>query len=118
MKLLLGGVPLGCDNIGDEAIIACVVKLIRGLLPEADLAVCTRDRDNTSRQLNVQTAPLFGFPPTPMLKEFCSFVRQFDAFVWFGATGLSDYPDTALSLLEAAQDANVKTLVWSVGMDD
>ena len=35
MKLLLGGVPLGCDNIGDEAIIACVVKLIRSLVNDA-----------------------------------------------------------------------------------
>ena len=118
MKLLLGGVPLGCDNIGDEAIIACVVKLIRNLLPEANLTICTRDRDNTSRLLSVEAAPLYGFPPNPMMHEFRSFVKLFDAFVWFGATGLSDYPDTALSLLEAAQDANVKTLVWSVGMDD
>ena len=118
MKLLLGGVPLGCDNIGDEAIIACVVKLIRNLLPEANLTICTRDRENTSRLLSVEAAPLYGFPPNPMMHEFRSFVKLFDAFVWFGATGLSDYPDTALALLEAAQDANVKTLVWSVGMDD
>ena len=118
MKLLLGGVPLGCDNIGDEAIIACVIKLIRSLVSEADLTVCTRDRENTSRLLAVETAPLYGFPPNPMLPEFSSFVKQFDAFIWFGATGLSDYPDTALSLLEAAQHVGVKTLVWCVGMDD
>ena len=118
MKILLGGVPLGCDNIGDEAIIACVVKLIRGLVPDAALTVCTQDRENTSKLLAVETAPLYGFHPNPMLQEFASFVKGFDAFIWFGATGLSDYPDTALPLLEAAQNAAVKTLVWGVGMDD
>ena len=33
MKVLLGGIPLGCDNIGDEAIIACVVKMLKDSLP-------------------------------------------------------------------------------------
>jgi len=28
MKILLGGIPLGCDNIGDEAIIAGVVGML------------------------------------------------------------------------------------------
>ena len=118
MRLLLGGVPLGCDNIGDEAIIACVVKLIRGIIPDAELTVCTRDRENTSRLLSVGTAPLYGFSPNPMLMEFNSFIKQFDAFIWFGATGLSDYPDTTLTLLETAQKASVRTIVWSIGMDD
>ena len=118
MKLLLGGVPLGCDNIGDEAIIACVVKLIKGLAHDADLTVCTQDGENTARLLGVHTAPLYGFPPTPMLHDFHSFVRHFDAFIWFGATGLSDYPDTVLPLLEAAQKEGIPTIVWGVGMDD
>ena len=118
MKLLLGGVPLGCDNIGDEAIIACVVKLIRSLVPDAELTVCTRDRDNTARLLAVQTAPLYGFPPDVRLDEFQQFVSSFDAYIWFGATGLSDYPDTALPLLAKAQAVGVKTIVWCVGMDD
>ncbi|MBP1583121.1 MAG: polysaccharide pyruvyl transferase family protein [Victivallales bacterium] len=118
MKFLLGGVPLGCDNIGDEAIIACVVRLIRTLVPGAEMTVCTRDRENTARLLAVQTAPLYGFPPDPRLDEFQAFVSGFDAFIWFGATGLSDYPGTALPLLARAQDAGVKTIVWCVGMDD
>ena len=118
MKLLLGGVPLGCDNIGDEAIIACVVKLIRSLVNDADITVCTRDQKGTADRLAVQTAPLYGFPPTPELQQFSQFVKGFDAYIWFGATGLSDYPDTALPLLAAAQNAGVKTIVWCVGMDD
>lgn len=117
MKLLLGGVPLGCDNIGDEAIIACVVALLRSLFPNAELTVCTKDTENTARKLNVQTAPLYGFLPAPRLDEFSQFAKQFDAYIWFGATGLSDYPDTALPLLAAARRQGVKTIVWCVGMD-
>ncbi|MBR6057558.1 MAG: polysaccharide pyruvyl transferase family protein [Victivallales bacterium] len=117
MKLLLGGVPLGCDNIGDEAIIACVASLLRSLLPEAEITVCTKDQEATAQKLAVKTAPLYGFPPEPQLDDFAQFVKSFDAFIWFGATGLSDYPDTALPLLAAARRQGVKTIVWCVGMD-
>lgn len=44
--------------------------------------------------------------------------RAHDAYVWCGATGLSDYPHVALDLLEAAQGAGTRTFVWGVGMDD
>ena len=117
MKLLLGGVPLGCDNIGDEAIIASVVALLRSLFPDVEITVCTKDRDSTAQKLNVKTAPLYGFPPEPQLDDFSQFAKQFDAYIWFGATGLSDYPDTALPLLAAARKQGVKTIVWCVGMD-
>ncbi|MBP5673678.1 MAG: polysaccharide pyruvyl transferase family protein [Victivallales bacterium] len=117
MKLLLGGVPLGCDNIGDEAIIACVVVLLRSLFPDVEITVCTKDQDGTAQKLNVKTAPLYGFPPEPQLDDFSQFVKRFDAYIWFGATGLSDYPDTALPLLAAARRQGVKTIVWCVGMD-
>lgn len=33
MRIFLGGIPLGCDNIGDEAIIAGVVKMLRESIP-------------------------------------------------------------------------------------
>ncbi len=117
MKLLLGGVPLGCDNIGDEAIIASVVALLQSLFPDVEITVCTKDQENTAKKLNVQTAPLYGFPPEPRMDDFSQFVKPFDAYIWFGATGLSDYPDTALPLLTAARIQGVKTIVWCVGMD-
>ena len=117
MKLLLGGVPLGCDNIGDEAIIASVVALLRSLFSDVEITVCTKDRDGTAQKLNVETAPLYGFPPEPQMDDFSQFVKRFDAYIWFGATGLSDYPDTALPLLAAARKQGVKTIVWCVGMD-
>ena len=117
MKLLLGGVPLGCDNIGDEAIIGCVVKLLRRLLPEPEITVCTRDRAGTAARLHVDTAPLYGFGDDPELRGFAELARRHDAYIWFGATGLSDYPETALRLLRAARKAGVPSIVWGVGMN-
>ena len=58
MKILLGGVPLGCDNIGDEAIIACVVKLLRGLFPAAELTVSTREPEKTAKLLGISDRAL------------------------------------------------------------
>ena len=116
MKILLGGIPLGCDNIGDEAIIACVVKMLKSSLPAAELAVATAD-PGTAERLGVKTVPPYGFVDTPT-SGFAREVVRHDAFIWCGATGLSDYPHIPLSLLEMAQMAGKKTFVWGVGMDD
>ena len=117
MKILLGGVPLGCDNVGDEAIITCVVQLLREIVPDAELTVSTREGEKTARLLNVRTVPLYGFPPEPAWEAFAGEVRRHDVYLWFGATGLSDYPESALRLLDIARGAGVKTIVWGVGMN-
>ena len=117
MKLLLGGVPLGCDNIGDEAIVGCAVGLFRKLFPGAEITVCTRDPERTAARLQVATAPLCGFGKDPGLDGFARLVRAHDAYIWFGATGLSDYPETALRLLRIARREGVRTVVWGVGMN-
>ena len=41
MKILLGGVPFGSGNIGDEAILGCVVNIFQRNFPDAELAVAT-----------------------------------------------------------------------------
>ena len=116
MKILLGGIPLGCDNIGDEAIIACVVKMLKESLPGVELTVATADPD-TAELLGVNVVPPFGFVGRA-LDGFLNVVRRHDAYIWCGATGLSDYPHVALDLLETAQNAGVQTYIWGVGMDD
>ncbi len=116
MKILLGGIPLGCDNIGDEAIIAGVVKMLKESVPGVELTVATND-PATAQLLGVEVVPPFGFAGTPF-DGFAAAVRARDAYVWCGATGLSDYPDVALDLLEIAQREGVATYVWGVGMDD
>ena len=116
MKVLLGGIPLGCDNIGDEAIIACVVKMLKASLPDVELTVATAD-PATAARLGVAVVPPYGFAGCG-LEGFAETVRRQDAYIWCGATGLSDYPSVALDLLKIAQDAGVPTFVWGVGMDD
>ena len=115
-KILLGGIPLGCDNIGDEAIVACVSKMLKESVPGISLTVATAD-PATAGRLGVEVVPPFGFKGTP-LDGFADVVRSHDAYVWCGATGLSDYPNVALDLLDSAQRAGVATYVWGVGMDD
>ena len=115
MKILLGGIPLGCDNIGDEAILSCVVKMMREIAPSAELSVATND-PSTAGVLGVSVVPPYGFAGTS-LEGFDATIRAFDAYVWCGATGLSDYPFVALDLLRRAQAVGVRTFVWAVGMD-
>ena len=116
MKILLGGIPLGCDNIGDEAIVAGVVKMLRESLPGVEITVATAD-PATADLLGVDVVPPFGFAGHG-LDGFGDAVRRHDAYIWCGATGLSDYPHVALDLLETAQTAGVATFIWGVGMDD
>ena len=116
MKILLGGIPLGCDNIGDEAIIACVVKMLKTAIPGVELTVATAD-PATARLLDVAVVPPYGFAGVAT-DGFAETIRRHDAYVWCGATGLSDYPHVALELLEIAQKVGVPTFIWGVGMDD
>ena len=118
MKILLGGVPFGCDNIGDEAILASVIGLVRGICPGAELVVSTGDRAGTERKFGLKTVPLYGFDPATPAERLAESLDGMDYYIWSGATGLSDYPEMACTLLETAQSRGVRTIVWSVGMND
>lgn len=118
MKILLGGVPFGCDNIGDEAILASVIGLVRGICPDAELVVSTGDRAGTERKFGLKTVPLYGFDPAVPAERLRESLDGIDWYVWAGATGLSDYPEMACSLLETAHACGVRTVVWGVGMND
>ena len=116
MRIFLGGIPLGCDNIGDEAILESVVGMLRRHIPGVEITVATAD-PATAQLLGVKTVPSFGFAGVPV-SGFTAAVKGHDAYVWCGATGLSDYPHVALDLLERAHGSGVASFVWGVGMDD
>lgn len=118
IKILLGGVPLGCDNIGDEAILASAISIFRRVIPNCELTVCTAQQSETERKFNCKTLPLYGFERNLPKRELSQAIADYDVFIWFGATGLSDYPEVACQLLEIAQKAQLATMVWSVGMND
>lgn len=118
MKILIGGVPFGRNNVGDEAILECVVRLVREARPDAELSVSTDDGPATARKLGVRTVPLFGFAAPYSRAEMADELRAHDLFLWAGATGLSDYPEIPVEMLRIAQAAGRKTVVWAVGMND
>ncbi|MBI2425847.1 MAG: polysaccharide pyruvyl transferase family protein [Candidatus Hydrogenedentes bacterium] len=116
LRILVGGVPLGCDNVGDEAILECAVRIIRELCPDCLLTVSTNDEKATAEKLNVQTCPLYAFVQHD-LARMTDMIRAHDVFFWCGATGLSDYPEVPLQMVEIAQSLDKCTIVWGVGMN-
>ena len=118
VKVLLGGVPFGRNNVGDEAILECVVGIVRDVHPNVQITVSTDDRAATETRLGVRTVPLFGFEPPYSRHEMRRSLAEADVFIWAGATGLSDYPEIPLRMLETAHAYGTRTVVWGVGMND
>jgi polysaccharide pyruvyl transferase WcaK-like protein len=118
LKILLGGVPFGRNNVGDEAILECVVNMLKSICPTAEICVSTDDPVATAEKLHVETIQLFGFAPPFSQTLMEERLALADVFIWPGATGLSDYPEIPLTMLEMAHRAGTKTVVWGVGMND
>lgn len=118
MNILLGGVPFGRNNVGDEAILECVMRIVREARPDARITVSTDDGAATAAKLGVSTVPLFGFAAPYSHEEMADALRTHDVFIWAGATGLSDYPEIPCGMFRIAQAAGRKTILWSVGMND
>ena len=116
-KILLGGVPFGRNNVGDEAILECIVKIVRSVCPDADITVSTDDGEATAKKLNVKTVQLFGFAPPYSREIMKQTFEENDLFIWSGATGLSDYPESTTAMLKTAQAAGTKTALFGVGMN-
>ncbi len=118
IDILLGGVPFGRNNVGDEAILECIVEIVREVCPSARITVSTDQQTETAARLRVATVPLFGFQPPFSQSQMEKCISRSDVFIWAGATGLSDYPEIPLNMLDIAHRAGTKTVVWGVGMND
>ncbi|QBG48285.1 hypothetical protein EGM51_13110 [Verrucomicrobia bacterium S94] len=118
VEILLGGVPFGRNNVGDEAILECVVGLLKELAPGCSITVSTDSQQETEKRLGVRTVPLFGFQPAYSPRQMEEEIARADIFIWAGATGLSDYPEIPLAMLEIAHRHKTKTVLWGVGMND
>ncbi|MEE9369141.1 MAG: polysaccharide pyruvyl transferase family protein [Pontiella sp.] len=118
VDILIGGVPFGRNNVGDEAILECVVGLIREVCPAAQITVSTDQQEETAERLDVDTVSLFGFQPSYSQAQMEECIAKADVFMWAGATGLSDYPEIPLGMLGIAHRVGTKTVVWGVGMND
>jgi len=102
-RVFLGGVPFGADNVGDEAILECIVETVRQIRPDCALTVSTNSGPLTAQKLHVRTCPLYGFLPEHPYDGFSREIQNHGTFIWSGATGLSDYPEVPLRLLDIAQ---------------
>ena len=116
-KILIGGVPFGCDNVGDEAILESALAILRDACPGASFTVSTRDEEGTARAFGVATCRLLGFFNEVSPEQTRAIIAAHDAFVWCGATGLSDYPECTLEIMRIAHEAGKKTVLWGVGMN-
>lgn len=118
-KILLGGVPFGCDNVGNEAILVCTVELIRREVPNAEIMACTNAVAETEKLLKIKCTSLYGFDHVNgNKKEFQRALAWADFFVWSGTTGLSDYPEVGMHCLEMAHNSGVATIVFCSGMNE
>lgn len=118
MRILLAGVPFGCGNVGDEAILECAVRIFREACPGAGITAGTRDGKRTAQRLGIETCGLLGFYGDVSPAETSEIVAAHDCVVWCGATGLSDYPEVTVELMRLAQQLGKKTILWGVGMND
>jgi len=119
MNILIGVVPYGRDNVGDEAILATIVYCLREAVPNAKITVSTDEPHNTAEKLGVRTVPLYGHQePTYEYSDLVHEIKMADLFVWGGATGLSDYPHVGLRMAKLAFKCDTKLILYSVGMNN
>lgn len=118
MRFIIASVPYGCDNIGDEAILAAIVQILRRNFDNPQITVATGKPAETAKLLNVNAVELYGFKKEYPASAISSFAKDNDVLIWGGATGLSDYPFVGVSLLKEARKNGLKTVVWGTGMDD
>jgi polysaccharide pyruvyl transferase WcaK-like protein len=118
MKILLGGVPFGRNNIGDEAILEGIVTMLREIKPEAQITVSTDDQLETQKHLEVKTCPLIGFNHVSYdREEALAIFKEHDLYIWSGATGLSDYPDDAMDTLTMCKSVGTPFVIFGTGMN-
>jgi len=118
MKILIGTVPYGRDNVGDEAILATVVASIREYFPDADITASTDDGKATAEKLKIKTLPLFCHNvPGATYSQMVDAVNNCDVYIWGGATGLSDYPENALEIADLALSSGKKLVLYGCGMN-
>ncbi len=130
MRFLIGTVPYGKDNVGDEAILASIVNEVKDKFLDAEITVSTGTPEETSKKFSIRTVPLFGLDPEAtnsfnlagitrdskqlLLDE----MRRTDVYIWGGATGLSDYPDYGVYVARIAKKFSKNLVLYSVGMNN
>jgi polysaccharide pyruvyl transferase WcaK-like protein len=117
-KILICGVPYGCDNVGDEAILASIVAHLRRMKDGLEIGVVTVKPEETAKKLNVKGIPLLFDPHsgrplwTDEIRQACEWAH---VYIHGGATGIHDYPMHMLEGLRIARECGCKTVVCGTG---
>jgi len=117
-KILICGVPYGCDNVGDEAILASIVALLREMKTNLEIGVVTVKPGETAEKLGIKGIPLLFDPAggrplwTDEIRQACKWAQ---VYVHGGATGIHDYPMHMLKGLRLAKECGCKTIVYGTG---
>ncbi len=117
-KVLIGGVPYGTNNIGDEAILAGIVGQLRRMREDLDITVVTTSPEKTAEKLNVRGVPLSWDEKTeqPLWDQAAIAAhRNTDVYIHGGATGLHDYPVYMCTGLRISQRLGKKTVIYGTG---
>lgn len=119
-KILIGGVPYGHGNLGDEAILACIVEGCRQVCPGASITVLTGKPSETQAFLNVKAVPLRmreGPGEFAWSRELLRAFWDNDLFILGGANGLSECPQMPLKMVCLAKLFGKKVMLYGVGLD-
>lgn len=119
-SILIGGVPYGYGNLGDEAILSCIVQGCRQVCPEVEISVLTGRPSETERYLKVRAVPLrLGEGPGEFAwsRELLRAFWEHDLFILGGANGLSECPQMPLKMICMAKLLGKKVMLYGVGLD-
>lgn len=117
-RVLICGVPYGCDNVGDEAILASIVAQLREMKKDIEIGVVTARPKETAAKLGVEGVPL-EFDSVSLVplwtEEIGRACRRAQVYIHGGATGIHDYPMHMLAGLKLARESGCRTVVYGTG---
>jgi polysaccharide pyruvyl transferase WcaK-like protein len=119
-KILIGGVPYGYGNLGDEAILACIVEGCKQVCPKAEITVLTGKPSETEERLKVRAVPLRlrdGPGEFAWSRKLLHAFWENDLFILGGANGLSECPQMPLKMICMAKLLGKKVMLYGVGLD-
>jgi len=124
-KVLIAGTDYGLQNIGDDAILAAMIKQLR-TIDDLDITVATKHAEKMSSWLNVKTLERSG--KSNLLKVYKA-VFSTDVLIVGGACVISDYqknlkglisgyPGFGLTLIALARILRKPVMVYGIGVED
>lgn len=99
MRYLIDGC-YGDGNVGDECLLAAVVRLVKTADPQAEIAVFSSDAEATSRETSLPAVPqcnpfgknVYGALCKGLLRQAIGEIRRADVFVLGGGELYRDHP--------------------------